>query len=93
MIAFAAGSAFAVPAEYSSDRRNTITEIELIPNLVQGKLTKVSDAGVSIELRGRMGLLNVPARCVVTSSKLEVGDTVELYLSYARKLEPQNSAV
>ena len=38
-------------------------------------------------------MLNVPARCVVTSSKLEVGDTVELYLSYARKLESQNTAV
>ena len=70
-----------------------ITEIALTPKLLQGKLTKVTDAGVSIELKGRMGVWHVPARCVVTSSRLEVGDTVELYLSYAHKLEPQTTMV
>jgi hypothetical protein len=65
----------------------------LVPRLLQGKLTKVTDAGVSIELKGRMGVWHVPARCVVTSSKLEVGDTVELYLSYAQKVEPRETTV
>jgi hypothetical protein len=65
----------------------------LIPKLLKGKLTKVTDAGVTIELKGRMGVVNVPARCVVTSSKLEVDDCVELYLSYARKIESRDTAV
>jgi hypothetical protein len=63
------------------------TEIDLIPALLRGKLTKVTDAGVSIELRGRMGVVNLPARCVVTSSVLQVEDEVEIYLSYARKID------
>jgi hypothetical protein len=40
-----------------------------------------------------MGVWHVPARCVVASSKLEAGDSVELYVSYARKIEPGGSAV
>jgi len=55
--------------------------------LLEGRLTQVTDAGVSIAMKGSMGVWHVPARCVVTSSKLEVGDRVELYLSYARKKE------
>jgi hypothetical protein len=64
----------------------------LIPRLLKGKLTKVTDAGISLEIIGRMGVVNLPARCVVTSSKLEVGDNVEIYLSYASKIEPPPGA-
>ena len=67
-------------------------EIELIPRLLEGKLTSVTDAGVSIELKGRMGTWHIPARFIITASKLKVGDTMELYLSYARKIEPQDTA-
>jgi hypothetical protein len=63
------------------------TEIDLIPRLLRGKLTRVTDAGVSIELRGRMGVVHLPARCVVTSSRLKVEDEIEIYLSYARKID------
>ena len=65
----------------------------MVPVLLEGRLTKVTDAGVSIELKGSMGVWHMPARCVVSSSRLEVGDLVELYLSHARKLEPQNTVV
>lgn len=64
----------------------------MIPKLLKGKLTKVTDAGVTIEIVGRMGVLNLPARCVVTGSKLEIGDNVEIYLSYAQKIEPPRGA-
>jgi hypothetical protein len=64
-----------------------VTEIELTPKLLTGNLTNVTEAGVTIELRGRMGVLHLPLRCVIASRKLEVGDLAEVYLSYARQID------
>ena len=44
---------------------------------------------MTIELAGRMGVLHLPLRCVLTSVKPEIGDKVEIYLSYARQIAPQ----
>jgi len=57
---------------------------ELQPLLLTGKLVKVTDVNVVIELKGRMGMLHLPLRSVITDKKLEVGDAAEVYLSYAQ---------
>jgi hypothetical protein len=66
-----------------------LADLELSPKLLKGRLTKVTEAGVTIELAGRMGVLHLPLRCVLTSAKPEIGDKVEIYLSYARQIAPQ----
>lgn len=59
-------------------------EIELMPNLVRGRLTEVSEVGVKIAFNGRLGVLSIPLRAIITDKKLAVDDEVELYISYAR---------
>jgi hypothetical protein len=59
-------------------------EIDLSPKLLEGTIDEIHDVGVKIRLKGRMGVLTLPLRAVFTDKKLEVGNTVELYLSYAR---------
>ncbi len=60
--------------------------IELEPKLLRGKILKVTEIGVQIELKGRMGLITLPLRSVFTDKKLEENDEVEIYMSYAKVL-------
>lgn len=57
---------------------------ELIPRLLTGRLVKVTDINAVIELKGRMGMLHLPLRSIITDKKMEEGDEVEVYVSYAR---------
>ena len=59
---------------------------ELQPLLLTGKLVRVTDVNVVIELKGRMGMLHLPLRSVITDKRPEVGDEAEVYLSYAQIL-------
>ena len=61
-------------------------DAELSPKLLKGRLTNVTEAGATIELAGRMGVLHLPLRCILTSRKPAIGDGVEIYLSYARQM-------
>ena len=61
-------------------------EYELVPKLLPGKLIEVTEIGVKIELKGRMGIIIVPLRCVITDKPLAVGLTVQAYLSYIQVL-------
>ena len=65
-------------------------DVELTPKLLKGRLTNVTEAGATIDLAGRMGVLHLPLRCVLTSTKPAIGDNVEIYLSYARQITPQS---
>ena len=62
------------------------TEIELTPKLLCGKIVAITDMNVKIELKGKMGIVNLPLRAVITDKPLELDNEVELYLSYARVL-------
>lgn len=57
-------------------------QYELSPKLLPGKLIEVTDIGVKVELKGRMGIIIVPLRCVITDKPLEVGQEIQVYLSY-----------
>jgi hypothetical protein len=64
--------------------------MELTPKLLTGRLVKVTDINATIELKGRMGVLNLPLRSIITDKKLEAGDQVEVYLSYAQVVTNNN---
>lgn len=59
-------------------------EYELLPKLLRGKITEVTDAGVKVAIEGGMGVLAVPRRYVFTDKEITVGQTIEVYLSYVR---------
>lgn len=60
--------------------------IDLQPKLLTGKIVEITEMAVRIELKGKMGVLILPLRSVFTDKKLEIGDQVELYISYAKVL-------
>jgi hypothetical protein len=64
-------------------------EVEITPKLLEGTIKEVHEVGVMIQLKGRMGQVLLPLRAVITNKTLEVGDRVELYLSYAHVLEAE----
>ncbi|WP_353948426.1 CBO2463/CBO2479 domain-containing protein [Sporolactobacillus sp. Y61] len=59
---------------------------ELTPTLLPGKIIEVTDLGVKVTLKGRMGIIQVPMRCVITDKQLQVGQTIQVYLSYIQVL-------
>jgi hypothetical protein len=67
--------------------------VELMPRLLTGRLTQVTDINATIELKGRMGVLHLPLRSIITNKKLEIGDQVEVYLSYAQVIQNDNLAL
>ncbi|QEH61399.1 hypothetical protein SCHIN_v1c02010 [Spiroplasma chinense] len=50
--------------------------------LFEGIITEVTDVSVSVDLAGRMGMMRVPLRMVITDKKLEVGQKVSINMSY-----------
>ncbi|WP_371365986.1 CBO2463/CBO2479 domain-containing protein [Sporomusa rhizae] len=59
-------------------------EYELNPRLLKGKLVEITDVGVKIAINGRLGVLNLPLRFIISDNKLQIDDEVEFYLSYVR---------
>lgn len=64
-------------------------EIHLEPKLLIGRLVQVTDVGVVLELKGRMGMLHLPRRSVIADSALAVGDEAQVWLSYAQIIKQQ----
>lgn len=56
---------------------------------VEGIIVKVTDGGVTIDLKGRMGELKIPLRMLVTDYPLECGQEVGFMLSYPEVLGPE----
>ncbi len=59
-------------------------EYELAPRLLSGRLVRITDINAVVELKGRMGMLHLPLRSFITPKPMEIGDEVEVYLSYAQ---------
>lgn len=49
---------------------------------MQGIIVKLSDGGVSMDLKGRLGHLTVPMRMLITDYDLKVGQEVEFNMSF-----------
>ncbi|WP_257477594.1 CBO2463/CBO2479 domain-containing protein [Acidipropionibacterium jensenii] len=60
--------------------------IELQPLLLRGVIKEITEVGVRIGVNGRMGVLSLPLRCVITDRPLELGQECEFYLSYVHVL-------
>ena len=65
-------------------------DIELTPKLLPGRLVKITDINAVVELKGRMGMLHLPLRSIIADTKLEIGDEVEVYLSYAKVINKKH---
>jgi hypothetical protein len=63
-----------------------LMNIQLTPKLLPGKITEVTDLGIKIMLKGRMGMIQVPRRSVITDKALKIGLNVQVYLSYIQVL-------
>lgn len=55
---------------------------QIQPILTKGKIVEVTEIGVKVDIKGRMGAINVPLRSVITSKKLVEGQEVTFYFSY-----------
>lgn len=60
--------------------------IELEPKLLTGRIVEITEMSAKIELKGKMGILNLPLRSVFTDKPLELDAPVEIYISYAKVL-------
>lgn len=57
-------------------------QYELNPILTRGKIVEVNDTAVRVDIRGRLGVVTVPRRWVLTDLPLRPGLNVEFYFSY-----------
>lgn len=48
----------------------------------EGIITEITDAGVTIELKGRLGRIMLPKRMVISEYDLEVGMEVGFLMTY-----------
>lgn len=56
---------------------------------VEGIITEVHDVGISIDLKGRLGVLKVPMRMVISDYPLKVGQTVAWQMSFIEQVGPE----
>lgn len=68
-------------------------EIELAIQPIEtiGKIVEVSDIGVKVDIKGRMGAINVPRRWVICDHELVEGQIVKFYFSYMQVQEEKQS--
>ncbi|MFT8872770.1 MAG: CBO2463/CBO2479 domain-containing protein [Sporolactobacillus sp.] len=59
---------------------------QITPKLLPGTIIEVTDVGVKVALKGRMGIVSVPLRGVITNKKLEQGLPIQVYFSYIQVL-------
>ena len=60
---------------------------ELNPIQMEGKVVSVNDTAVKVDIQGRLGVITVPKRWVLTNVPLTPGLQVEFYFSYMQVKE------
>lgn len=60
--------------------------VTIEPKLLPGKIVEITEMAAKIELKGKMGILNLPLRSIFTDKPLALDDQVEIYISYAKVL-------
>lgn len=66
-------------------------QYELNPILMEGKVVEVNDTAVKVDIQGRLGVITVPKRWVLTDFPLRPGLKVEFYFSYLQVTEPKQA--
>ena len=57
--------------------------------MYEGVLVDVTDAGVTIDLKGRLGQLMIPKRMLISDHEPAVGQVVGFMMSYPEVLNPE----
>lgn len=53
----------------------------------EAMITEISDGGVTIELRGRLGTFKLPKRMIVCKDELKIGQTVGFMMTYPEVID------
>lgn len=53
----------------------------------EGVITEVTDGGISIELKGRLGRLILPKRMIISDYPLEIGSRVGFLMTYPEVID------
>lgn len=61
-------------------------QYDLNPIKMCGKIVTVNDTAIKVDIQGRLGVITVPRRWVLTDEVLEIGQKVEFYFSYMQVL-------
>lgn len=56
--------------------------------MYEGIIVEVTDASVTIDLKGRLGQLKIPLRMLITEYNIEIGQEVGFLMTYPEVLEP-----
>lgn len=57
--------------------------------MYEGVIVELTDGGVTIDLKGRLGQFKMPKRMLITDYELELGQEVGFMLSYPEVLSPE----
>ena len=62
---------------------------------MEGIIVKITDGGVGIDLKGRLGYLEIPMRMLITDYPLKIGQEVGFHMSFIEQLseEPNETYV
>ncbi len=58
---------------------------------MEGIIVEIHDGSVSMDLKGRLGFLNVPMRMLITDYPLKVGQEVGFNMSFPEVLGPDSN--
>lgn len=57
--------------------------------MFEGVIVEITDGGVTIDLKGRLGQFKIPKRMLITDYELEIGHEVGFVMSYPEVLGPE----
>lgn len=57
--------------------------------MFEGVIVELTDGGVTIDLKGRLGQFKMPMRMLITDYELKLGQEVGFMLSYPEVLSPE----
>lgn len=60
------------------------------PILMEGVITHVTDGGVSIDLSGRLGRLDIPLRMLLSQQPPQAGQKVRFRMSFVEQIEEES---
>lgn len=53
----------------------------------EGNIVQITDGGVLIEFRGRLGSLKIPKRMLICEKDLQIGDRVGFMMTYPQVIQ------
>ncbi|GFN36186.1 CBO2463/CBO2479 domain-containing protein [Tepidimicrobium xylanilyticum] len=65
----------------------TLADNYINQNYFQGRIVNIYDGGVEIELNGRLGILKIPKRMIISKNELVTGKEVGFMMTYPEVLE------